>query len=98
MAFDPLRVAATVMSDYLGRRFLEYQAIVNFCRKDGEWWPTKKCKKTNLMVLLSLAPDDCKQHKFVKLYNLGSPTDYGCLRCGMKTLTPEIFVDAGAHG
>ena len=39
----------------------------------------------------TLKPEECKEHNFVKLYYLGSHSDYGCTLCGLKTLTPELF-------
>ena len=39
----------------------------------------------------TLKPEECKEHHFVKLYYLGTHSDYGCTLCGLKTLTPEIF-------
>lgn len=39
----------------------------------------------------SISPKECKHHDFAKLYYLGSHTDYGCIHCGFKTLTPELF-------
>jgi len=37
-------------------------------------------------------PELCN-HEFVKLYTLGTHSDYGCLLCKVKTLTPELFCD-----
>lgn len=34
-------------------------------------------------------PKKC-QHEFVKLYHLGTHTDYGCTKCKIKTTTPEL--------
>ena len=36
-------------------------------------------------------PNECKEHEFIKLYYKGTHSDYGCIHCGMKTLTPELF-------
>ena len=30
-------------------------------------------------------------HSFVKLYDRGTHSDYGCELCGMKTMTPEQY-------
>ena len=37
----------------------------------------------------TLKPEECKEHNFVKLFYLGSHSDYGCTLCGFKTLKPE---------
>ena len=37
-------------------------------------------------------PAECKEHCFAKLYYLGTHSDYGCIHCGLKTLTPEIYI------
>lgn len=34
---------------------------------------------------------DCKVHEFVKLYQMGSHVDYGCVHCGFKTTTPDQY-------
>ena len=39
----------------------------------------------------TVKPEECKKHEFVKLYYLGTHSDYGCILCGFKTLTPEEF-------
>ena len=43
-------------------------------------------------ITKTLKPEDCKEHHFVKLYYLGTHSDYGCTLCGLKTLTPELFI------
>jgi len=35
-------------------------------------------------------PATCRHH-FVKLYDLSSHSDYGCVKCGFCTLTPEKY-------
>lgn len=39
----------------------------------------------------TVEPKLCK-HSFVKLYDLGTHSDYGCVLCKIKTLTPEKYV------
>lgn len=29
---------------------------------------------------------ECKEHEFVKIYNLGSHDNFGCIKCGYRTL------------
>lgn len=36
-------------------------------------------------------PENCTKHEFAKLYDQATHSDYGCVHCGMKTLTPEQF-------
>ena len=38
----------------------------------------------------TVSTKDCR-HVFVKLYDLGVHSDYGCIYCKLKTLTPELF-------
>ena len=42
-------------------------------------------------MIKSANPAACKKHCFIKLYELGTHSDYGCKYCGLKTLTPEKF-------
>lgn len=40
------------------------------------------------------SPESCN-HVFVKLYDLGMHSDYGCIKCKIKTLTPEKLKRGG---
>ena len=42
-------------------------------------------------IIKKTTPDECREHSFVKLYVLGTHSDYGCIHCGFKTLSPEMF-------
>ena len=42
-------------------------------------------------------PEDCKHLRIVKLYYLGSHSDYGCLDCKMKSLTFDSLAEE-QHG
>ena len=42
-------------------------------------------------IIKDTKPENCTEHHFVKLYDLGAHSDYGCIKCGFKTLTPEIY-------
>lgn len=44
-----------------------------------------------------LKRDECKKHDFVKLYYSGTHSDYGCIRCGFKTLTPEQYPNSSSN-
>lgn len=35
-------------------------------------------------------PANCRHH-FVRLYDSGAHTDYGCVKCGFCTSTPEKY-------
>ncbi len=36
-------------------------------------------------------PDKCRKHEVVKLYYLGTHSDYGCKKCKMKSLILSDF-------
>ena len=38
-------------------------------------------------------PEECQHHDFIKLYYKGTHSDYGCILCGFKTLTPEEYIE-----
>ncbi len=40
----------------------------------------------------SCKPEDCKHLRIVKLYELGTHSDYGCLDCKMKSFAFDTIV------
>lgn len=35
--------------------------------------------------------EECKEHEVVKLYYLGTHSDYGCKKCKLKSLDLNVF-------
>ena len=46
-------------------------------------------------LTFDISPKECSHIEVVRLYSLGTHTDYGCLKCGLQHTNEAVFAGLG---
>lgn len=58
--------------------------------ESGRYIAMEKMKEEIFDKLKPTEHSEKCHHEYVKLYHLGTHTDYGCIKCKIKTTTPKL--------